>query len=125
MEQKTGYYEIKKEDGAHDFTIFYTGDLIFHKETVKFQVEKDGKFIFTGTCLRACATAVATMGNHHQKVIKAIEDGKDFCNEVNVYWRMIDEEINQLSSFVKSIKNKKYVQNFHYQSNSKAEEHEE
>jgi len=103
MEQKTGYHEIKKEDGAYDFTIFYTGDLIFHKETVKFQVEKDGKFIFTGTCPRAC-----------KKVIKAIEDGKDFCNEVNVYWRMSDEEINQLSSFVKSIKNKKYVQNFHY-----------
>ena len=63
--------------------------------------------------------------NPYQKVIKAIEDGKDFCNEVNVYWRMIDEEINQLSSFVKSIKNKKYVQNFHYSSHPKAEEHEE
>lgn len=124
MVQKTGYHEIKKEEGAHDFTIFYTGDLIFHKETVKFQVEEDGKFIFTGTCPRACATAVATMGKHYQKVIKAIEEGKEYCNEVNVYWRMIDEEINQLNSFIKSIKNKKYVQIFDYQSRSNPEEYE-
>ena len=65
------------------------------------------------------------MGKHFQKVIKAIEEGKEYCNEVNVYWRMIDEEINQLNSFVKSIKNKKYVQIFDYQSRSNSAESEE
>lgn len=117
MEQKTSFYKMKEKGEICEFTIFYSGDMIIHKETVKFHLE-ERKFVFTGTCLRACATAIATIGKHYQKVIKAIGEEKEYCDEVNVYWRMSDEEINQLNNFVKSIKNKKYVAIFDYQSRS-------
>ena len=125
MEQKASGYEMKEQGEISEFSIYYSGNMIMHKETVKFQVEKDGKFLFTGTCLKACAGAVATMGKHYQKVIKALEEGRELCNEVNVYWRMTDEEVNQLNNFVKSIKNKKYIQIFHYRNRSNPEESEE
>ena len=113
MEQKASFYEMKKKAETSEFSIYCSRDMIIHKETVKFHLE-GRKFVFTGTCLRACATAVAIMGKHYPKVIKAIEEEKKYCDEVNVYWIMSDEEIERLGDFIKSIKDKKYVQFFDY-----------
>ena len=124
MEQKASFYEMKEKGEISEFNIYWSGDMIIHKETVKFHLE-GRKFVFISTCLRACATAVAIIGKHYQKVIKAIEEGKEYSAEVNVYWIMSDEEIERLGDFVKSIKNKKYVQIFDYQSHSNPAEPEE
>jgi len=117
MEQKTYFYKMKEKGEISEFSIFYSGDMIIHKETVKFHLV-GRKFVFTGTCLRACSTAVAIMGKHYQKVIKSIEEEKEYCDEVNAYWIMSDEEIEQLGDFIKNIRDKKYVTIFDYQNRS-------
>lgn len=114
MDNRKEFYPVNEESEKNEFSIFFKGDVPWHKETVKFYVEKDGKFNFNGTCSRACQIAIFTMRNHYKEVLKEYEEGKQYCDEVTVSYEIGDEEMEKLGDFVKILKHERCTMSFDY-----------